>query len=153
MLNNGVNMLPATCCRLQSAASLHLCWARNVAELMRPAATSRQANEYTLLNLPFWLPSYYNISSFVIFPCRCVVSVCVLLFSVCIFGNVGMCLLMWTGKGWHRPKEGHRRHGSTRDQVRRLRLLRHACGDGTVAFLPGAWCQIISPRTPEKKGK
>lgn len=72
MLNIGINTFPATCCRPQSAASLHLCWARNVAELMRPAGASWLANECTLLNLPLWLPSNHNVSSFVIFPRLCV---------------------------------------------------------------------------------
>lgn len=68
-------------------------------------------------------------------------------------------LLMWflfilytTGKGRLRFKEGHWWDGSPRDQVRRLGLFCHACGNRAVAFLPGAWCQIISPRSPEKKG-
>lgn len=77
------NMFPATCCRLQSAASLHLCWARNVKELMRPAATSWQANEFTLLGLPLWLSSNCSTSSFVIFPFLCASFLVYLLMWVC----------------------------------------------------------------------
>lgn len=87
MLNIGINVFPATCCRRQSAAALHLCWARNVAELMRPATTSWQAIECTLLNLPLWLPSNHNISSFVIFQCLCM-CVCAA-FHYCVY------LVMW----------------------------------------------------------
>lgn len=89
MLNTGINMFPTTCCQLQSAAWLHLCWARNVAELMRPAATSWQTNECTLLNPPLWLPSNHNISSFVIFQCLCVVCACFL--SLCVYLVMCVC--------------------------------------------------------------
>lgn len=151
MLNIDINMFPATCCRLQSAASLHLCWARNVKELMRPAATSWQANEFTLLTLPLWLPSNRSISSFVIFPCPCAY-VCVSFLWV--FTNVGVPVnVTATGKGWVGPKERYWRHGSAWDQVRGFCLLRHACGNRTVAVLSVTWCQIVSPWTPEKKGK
>lgn len=52
VFDSDTDVLPATCCRLQSAPSLRLRRARNVAELMRPAATSWQANECTFLNPP-----------------------------------------------------------------------------------------------------
>lgn len=88
--------------------------------------------------LPLWRASNLNISQFVTCTCPCVTCV---------------CLVMCTGKRRGGPKERHRWHGGGGDQVRRLYVLRHARSDGTVAVLPGAWCQIMSPGTPEEKGK
>lgn len=58
-----------------------------------------------------------------------------------------------TGKKRPGCKEGHRRHGSARDQIRRHGLLHHACGNRTLAVVPGARCQIITSRTSEEEGE
>lgn len=58
-----------------------------------------------------------------------------------------------TGKKRPGCKEGHRRHGSARDQIRRHGLLHHACGNRTLAVVPGARCQIITLRTSQEKGE
>lgn len=78
------------------------------------------------------------------------VRVCVCSISLCPpeFLNVDA-----TGKGRPGPEAGHWRHGGSGSQVRGLCLLHHARGDGTLAVLHGAWCQVFPPRTPEKKGR
>lgn len=58
-----------------------------------------------------------------------------------------------TGKKRPGCKEGHRRNGSAGDQVRRHGLLHHARGNGTLAVVPGARCQIVTLRTSEEKGE
>lgn len=71
------------------------------------------------------------------------------------FFNVITHLLNINATGKKRPgcKKGHRRHGSARDQIRRHGLLHHACGNRTLAVVPGARCQIITLRTSQEKGE
>lgn len=79
----------------------------------------------------------------------------VLLFTPFSFFNVITHLSNINTTGKKRPgcKEGYRRHGSARDQIRRHGLLHHACGNRTLAVLPGARCQIITFRTSEEEGE
>lgn len=143
MLNIGINMFPPTFCRLQSAASLHLCWARNVAELMRPAATSWQANECALLNLPLWLPSNHNMSSFVIFQCLCVCC-----FSLCVYLIMCVCASQyqhnrkratWAQRGTSTAWECQR--SSTETPSASSCMWRQDCGSPTWRLMPNrlAW--------------
>lgn len=79
----------------------------------------------------------------------------ILLFTPFLFFHVITHLLNINATGKKRPgcKEGHRRHGSARDQIWRHGLLHHARSNRTLAVVPGARCQIITFRTAEEEGE
>lgn len=91
-----------------------------------------------------------SISPFVVFQ-----HLLVLLRALFLLLNVIIHLSNVNTTGKKRPgsKEGHRWHGSARDQIWRHRLLHHARGNRTLAVVSGARCQIITFRASEKKGE
>lgn len=78
---------------------------------------------------------------------------CVFVKSVCAAFLCVSSEIWATGKGWLRSKKGRRRYGSAGDQIWRLGVLHHACGNRTLAVLPDTRCQIIPPGTPKEKSK